>query len=195
MLWFKIKSTEVHATEVSVLFQSNYEALLSLLYIHFYQSMKMSFMKPLDISRNTSTKFSIIGPWIYVWPVNLRVYPQKKLDLRAARKSTTSPYPGQCSGWLYQNAMKMLFVLSDHLMTSSWNCWHISWDILYNFSPIRVTSVCTAWWRYVTESTLVKVIHVACHLFGAKSLPEPKLNDSNRTPRNFLEIWNSVMLQ
>ena len=26
-------------------------------------------------------------------PVNLRVYPQKKLDLRAARKSTTSPLP------------------------------------------------------------------------------------------------------
>ena len=67
---FKIKSTDVHATEVSALFQSNYEALLSLQYIHFHQSMKMAFMKPLDISQNTSTKCSIIGPSIYVWPVN-----------------------------------------------------------------------------------------------------------------------------
>ena len=33
------------------------------------------------------------GPEIYVWPVNLRVYPPKKLDLRVARKSTTSPLP------------------------------------------------------------------------------------------------------
>ena len=37
MLWFKIKSTEVHVTEVSALLQSSYEALSSLLYIHFYQ--------------------------------------------------------------------------------------------------------------------------------------------------------------
>ena len=28
-----------------------------------------------------------------MWPVNLRVYPPKKLDLRVARKSTTSPLP------------------------------------------------------------------------------------------------------
>ena len=55
----------------------------------------MTFMKPLDISTNTSTKCSIIGPRIYVWPIDLRVYPQKKLDLRAARKSTTSPLPGK----------------------------------------------------------------------------------------------------
>ena len=56
MLWFEIKSTEVHATEVSALFQSNYEALLSRLYIHFYQSMKMSSIKPLHISQNSPTK-------------------------------------------------------------------------------------------------------------------------------------------
>ena len=55
MLWFKIKSTEVHATEVSKLFQRNYEALLSLLYSHFYQSMKMPFIKQLHISQNSST--------------------------------------------------------------------------------------------------------------------------------------------
>ena len=36
MLWFKIKSTEVHVTELSALFQSNYEALLSLLYIFIF---------------------------------------------------------------------------------------------------------------------------------------------------------------
>ena len=77
MFWFKIKSTEVHATKVSALFQINYEALLSLLYIYFYQSMKMPFLKPLHISQNSSTKCSIIGLKIYVWSVNLRVYPQK----------------------------------------------------------------------------------------------------------------------
>ena len=30
-----------------------------------------------------------------MWPVNLRVYPLKTLDLRVARKSTTSPLPEQ----------------------------------------------------------------------------------------------------
>ena len=34
---------------------------LSLLYIHFYQSMKIPFIKPLHISQNSSTKCSIIG--------------------------------------------------------------------------------------------------------------------------------------
>ena len=53
-----------------------------------------AFYKATHINQNSSTKCSIIGPWIYVWPVNLRVYPQKKLDLRVARKSTTSPLPG-----------------------------------------------------------------------------------------------------
>ena len=64
ILWLKIKSTEVHATEVSVLLQSNYEALSSLLYIHFDKSlsMKTPFIKPLDFSQNSSTKCSIIGP-------------------------------------------------------------------------------------------------------------------------------------
>ena len=53
----------------------------------------MPFIKSLDISQKSSTQCSIIGPLIYVWPVNLRVYPLKTLDLRVARKSTTSPLP------------------------------------------------------------------------------------------------------
>ena len=53
----------------------------------------MPFRKPLHMSQKSSTKCSIVGPQIYGWPVNLRVYPQKKLDLRVARKSTTSPLP------------------------------------------------------------------------------------------------------
>ena len=53
----------------------------------------MPFIKSLDISQKSSTKCSIIGPSIYVWPVNLRVYSPKKLDLHVARKSTTSPLP------------------------------------------------------------------------------------------------------
>ena len=44
----------------------------------------MPFIKSLDISQKSSNFF-----------LNLRVYPPKKLDLRVARKSTTSPLPDE----------------------------------------------------------------------------------------------------
>ena len=94
MLWLKIKSTEVHATEVSALFQRNYEASLSLLYIyiHFYQSMKMPFTKPLHISHNSSKNAPLLARK-FTWGVNLRVYTPKSYIYVFARKSTTSPLP------------------------------------------------------------------------------------------------------
>ena len=42
-----------------------------------------------------------------MWPVNLRVYPPKKLDLRVARKSTTSPIPA--------NSRQIFLLLELHM--------------------------------------------------------------------------------
>ena len=47
----------------------------------------------LDISQNSWAERSSIGPLIYMWPINLLVYLQKKLDLHAARKSAPPPPP------------------------------------------------------------------------------------------------------
>ena len=45
-----------------------------------------------------------------MWPVNLRVFPPKKLDLRVARKSTTSPLPGYVPAVIKLNAIFFKYV-------------------------------------------------------------------------------------
>ena len=61
----------------------------------------------LSLSQNYWAKCSIIGPAIYVWPVNFRVY-SKKLYLHAARESRNSPnLLVQKLAWkLHSNCMK-----------------------------------------------------------------------------------------